>query len=251
MNVKTCAVCNEEKSLDQFYNKHNGKDSKCKHCVLEYFKKLYTNTERKETQRLSAKNWYKNNKSKHLSRCAERYTNKKEEIKEKTKARFHALSKEEQDIFRKRKQECKKRNPNYRAIKSYRRRLRKYLDSKVGTTIELLGCSPSELRQHLESLWQEGMSWSNYGLYGWHIDHKRPVSSFDLSCKEQAKQCFHYSNLQPLWAKDNLAKSNKIIQSHQTIPSPPIVRKRSTLIDFNPNKSVKKINKPPPTKLKK
>jgi hypothetical protein len=105
----------------------------------------------------------------------------------------------------------KKRNPNYKAIKSYRRRLRKYLDSGASTTVELLGCSPSELRQHLESLWQEGMSWSNYGLYGWHIDHKRPISSFDLSCEEQAKQCFHYSNLQPLWAKDNLAKSNKIM----------------------------------------
>jgi hypothetical protein len=111
MNVKTCALCNEEKPLDEFYNNKNSKDSKCKHCKLEYFKKLYANPERKAKQKLAAKNWYKNNRSKHLSRCLERYTNKKEEIKEKRKARFHALSKEEQDIHRQRKQEYKKKKP--------------------------------------------------------------------------------------------------------------------------------------------
>jgi hypothetical protein len=52
------------------------------------------------------------------------------------------------------------------------------------------------------------MSWKNYGK--WHIDHIRPCSSFDLSDPQQQRTCFNYSNLQPLWAKDNLNKSNKL-----------------------------------------
>ena len=53
------------------------------------------------------------------------------------------------------------------------------------------------------------MSWDNYGTHGWHIDHIRPCASFDLSDEEQQKICFHYTNLQPLWAEDNLKKSKK------------------------------------------
>lgn len=73
---------------------------------------------------------------------------------------------------------------------------------------ELLGCSKEELIKHLESQFSEGMTWENWSLNGWHIDHIRPISSFDLSDPAQVKECFHYSNLQPLWAIDNLKKSD-------------------------------------------
>jgi hypothetical protein len=53
------------------------------------------------------------------------------------------------------------------------------------------------------------MSWDNYGFRGWHIDHKKPCALFDLSLPEQQRECFHFSNLQPLWAADNLAKGVK------------------------------------------
>jgi hypothetical protein len=52
------------------------------------------------------------------------------------------------------------------------------------------------------------MSWSNHGLHGWHIDHIKPVSKFNLFNLNEQKECFHYSNLQPLWAEDNLRKSD-------------------------------------------
>lgn len=55
------------------------------------------------------------------------------------------------------------------------------------------------------------MNWSNYGRTGWHIDHIIPIASFDFSKKENIEKCFHYSNLQPLWAVDNIRKSNKLI----------------------------------------
>lgn len=76
-----------------------------------------------------------------------------------------------------------------------------------GHKLELLGCSVEALKSHLEKLFTSGMSWTNYGK--WHIDHKRPCDSFDLSDPLQQKVCFHYTNLQPLWAFDNLSKGAK------------------------------------------
>lgn len=83
--------------------------------------------------------------------------------------------------------------------------------AKTSATAELLGCSIDELREHLESQWLPGMSWENWTKDGWHIDHIRPCSSFNLSDPEQQRQCFHYTNLQPLWWEDNLQKGAKVI----------------------------------------
>jgi hypothetical protein len=78
--------------------------------------------------------------------------------------------------------------------------------AKADKTIPLLGCSISKLKNHLESTWQEGMSWKNYGRYGWHIDHIKPCCTFNLSSEEDQRICFHYTNLRALWAKDNLSR---------------------------------------------
>lgn len=77
---------------------------------------------------------------------------------------------------------------------------------KKTNTLELLGCSINQVRLHLESQFTEGMSWDNYGLYGWHIDHIKPCNTFDLTDPEQQKQCFHYTNLRPLWASKNWSR---------------------------------------------
>jgi len=82
--------------------------------------------------------------------------------------------------------------------------------AKVDSTMTLVGCTIQELVVHIESQWQLGMSWDNYALDGWHIDHIRPCASFDLLDPEQQRQCFHYTNLQPLWAEENLKKSDKL-----------------------------------------
>ncbi len=81
-------------------------------------------------------------------------------------------------------------------------------------TIELLGCTAEELAKHLESQFEEGMSWSNRSE--WHIDHIIPVAVFDLNTDEGQRAAFHYTNLRPLWAQDNRKKSAK----------PPVNQKR-------------------------
>ena len=75
--------------------------------------------------------------------------------------------------------------------------------------IDLVGCTQGELVQHIESQFTDGMTWGNYGRDGWHVDHIRPCSSFDLTDLDQQRRCFHYTNLQPLWAVDNLRKNDK------------------------------------------
>ena len=75
--------------------------------------------------------------------------------------------------------------------------------------LELLGCSGEELKEWIENQFTEGMSWEKLGINGIHIDHIRPCASFDLTKEEDVKKCFHFSNLQPLWAKDNLIKGAK------------------------------------------
>jgi hypothetical protein len=81
---------------------------------------------------------------------------------------------------------------------------------KTGHTEELLGCSIRDLREYLERQFLPDMTWDNYGIHGWHIDHIIPLSYFDLSDSEQQRRAWHYTNLQPLWARDNIKKSNKI-----------------------------------------
>jgi hypothetical protein len=82
-------------------------------------------------------------------------------------------------------------------------------NQKTGSAVKDLGCSTAELKIYLESKFLPGMTWDNWSRDGWHIDHIKPLSSFDLTDPEQLKIACHYTNLQPLWAKDNLSKGDK------------------------------------------
>jgi len=100
---------------------------------------------------------------------------------------------------------------NYKLKHVLRSRLNKAINNnyKTGSAVSDLGCTIEELRKHLEDQFQEGMTWDNYGLKGWHIDHIKPLASFNLEDEEELLKACHYSNLQPLWAKDNLSKGAK------------------------------------------
>lgn len=102
-------------------------------------------------------------------------------------------------------------DPSYKLITNQRTRITGILKKhKTEKTLDLLGCSAQFLRTYLENKFLEGMTWENYGKHGWHVDHIIPCSSFDLTDPEQQIKCFHYTNLQPLWAVDNLKKSNRV-----------------------------------------
>jgi hypothetical protein len=116
--------------------------------------------------------------------------------------------------FREYHRERYSRDINFRIAGALRARLRAAVASRRGgkalKTIELIGCTIEELRIHLEKSFKEGMSWDNYGE--WHIDHVRPCASFPNlgTDKAEQQQCFHYTNLQALWAIENMRKRDKV-----------------------------------------
>jgi hypothetical protein len=193
---KTCGKCKINKSTDQFHkdsSKISGFTSYCKECKTLYRK---NNIEQFRARKLK---WYQKKK------LQKSLIPKQKKIKDKNYKPAHKLKRKEKERLQ------RQTDLNFRMLGNLRTRIYHAMkkDTKGKKTKELLGCSIQEFKIYLESKFREGMSWDNYGKYGWHIDHIIPCSSFDLKDIEQQKICFHYTNLQPLWAKDNLSKGNK------------------------------------------
>jgi len=102
-----------------------------------------------------------------------------------------------------------KKHVSYRLSARIRSRISTVLRGtpKNGPLTTLLGCSIPDLRRHLENLFLPGMNWNNYGQ--WHVDHVRPCAKFNLTKPIEQRACFHFTNLQPLWAKENISKGAK------------------------------------------
>jgi hypothetical protein len=196
---------------------------------------LYDLSRDKEKTKERLKNWYDKNKqnqkkyreinSEKIKATKKQYRlNNKDYLQETSKTRYYL----NRDLILKKQSEYKKTHLQERQTYERKRietdisyKIRKRLSTRISmavrennskkykSTIILLGFSIYDFRNYLESKFIEGMTWDNYGLKGWHIDHIRPCASFDLTDPEQQKQCFHYTNLQPLWAEDNLRKSDK------------------------------------------
>jgi hypothetical protein len=107
----------------------------------------------------------------------------------------------------------RKNNVEYCILNRIRSRIRDALKSegvnKSIRTIDMIGCTIIEYKQNLERQFEPGMNWKNNTVYGWHIDHKKSKKYFDLTKEEEQKKFFHFSNTQPLWARENLQKSGK------------------------------------------
>jgi|LakMenEpi03Aug12_release.lakeMendotaPanAssembly.Ray.scaffolds.fasta_scaffold02273_60 hypothetical protein len=201
MYNKVCSVCQVEKSVDHFEKRNHKPTYRCKVCASQYHKNYYIkNADKLKNKTLEfrnnnpeyMKNWRKNN--------AEKVTNQKINWCRKNKYKINENERNR-----------RKNDIEYKIKKNLRRRVNQTItrDCKSSSTLELLGCSTYDFLKYMESKFIDGMNWDNYGQ--WHIDHIKPCSSFDLTNLEQQKLCFHYSNLQPLWAKDNISKSDKII----------------------------------------
>ena len=125
--------------------------------------------------------------------------------------------KKKADRFKERKREFHERqkaNPNYvikvRVSGRIRAAIKECCGKKAARSMDLTGCSVDYLRQHLEAQFQPGMTWANNSLHGWHIDHIIPCAAFDLTDPDHQRMCFHYTNLRPLWGKDNMSKNDKL-----------------------------------------
>jgi hypothetical protein len=229
MNTKTCTKCGEKKeaTTDFFYKQKRGKyglRADCKVCSRE-----------DQVRRLREKNppVFEFPASKVCTgECGKEYMAttefffKKEGGKYGLKAmcktcnnissKHHDNKPETKQRRRKRHKERQQDDLRYKLTKALRSRLYKTVEgnSKSASTLELVGCTLEYLKNHLESQFTDGMSWDNYGKYGWHIDHIIPCASFDLTDPAQQRECFHFSNLQPLWAKDNWSKGAKLEAVH-------------------------------------
>jgi hypothetical protein len=138
------------------------------------------------------KNWYKNNKERCLEKVKKWRIENKLKISERRKYRRH------NDIA-------------YNLLCNLRGRMKNILKgkSKSKSTLKLIGIPNKEfLKKYLENKFKPGMSWEKRHLI--HIDHILPCVSFDLTKPSEQRECFHYTNLQPLWASENLAKGSKI-----------------------------------------
>lgn len=170
-NTKQCSKCSEYKLLDCFYIKKgtpSGRGSRCKSCVSKH-QVRYTETEAK---------WKANNR---------------------LKTRMHDLNKRLKN----------KNNPLFRIKQSVRGAIWRAIDGslkKKSKTFDVLGYTAEELKIHLEGLFLEGMNWDNYGE--WHIDHRRPIASFDFNTDHDIFLAWSLDNIQPLWAGENIRKSS-------------------------------------------
>jgi len=186
-----CKTCSERKPVDEFYPAMRYRKSMCIPCSRVYQKKYHKETY--EDKKQYFKDYYKKNKVRIIQDAAK-------------------YKKDNPDKVRKHKRKYKK-HPHVKVKKRQAERIRRALRSagvrKSDTTLKYIGCTARELVTHLEGQFSLGMSWDNHGINGWHIDHIRPCASFDFSDEKQIYDCFHYTNLQPLWAADNMSKGDK------------------------------------------
>ena len=219
---KRCARCKTEKDVCSFNKEKTRKDGLgvyCRDCLKEQYmenrdKRIASVQRRYKTKSEEIKAYnrdrYHKNSTEIAAQVREYYKNNKSKVLE-YKKEYRQRDEAKQNYNEWKTKYKKKRlneDLNYKLKVVISSQVRRYVKGKLKTkkSAELVGCSMKVLREHLESQFQEGMTWDNHGFYGWHIDHIIPCAAFDLTDIEQQKKCFHYTNLQPLWAKDNLRK---------------------------------------------
>lgn len=193
-----CNRCGTYQSSDSYY----GYNKVCKKCF-----------------KIKSALYYIENKQKVNSKNKEYYLKNKEEIINRT-SNYHKTNYEwatnykklyrikNRDKNRSRERIRYKTDIQFKLSYKLRKRLNIAIRNsyKSGSAVSDLGCSIAEFKVYLENKFTEGMNWGNYGVNGWHIDHIIPLSSFDLTNRKELLKAVHYTNLQPLWAIDNIRK---------------------------------------------
>ena len=210
LKAQTCQFCNQE-----FFNARISKYC-CKSCGTKGWK-------RDNAAKVKATNDYWNARADHKAQYQARkakmqadpaYAEKRRQARNKATIAYQAKNHEAVTAYQRswEKQQYKT-NTEYRLKHNLRARVRTALRAQMAgknwSLLDIVGCSTPELMAHLEAQFQPGMTWDNWTHDGWHIDHIKPCAAFDLTDEAQQRACFHFTNLQPLWAVDNLVKSDR------------------------------------------
>lgn len=206
MDFKICTKCEIKKYLTDFNNSNKTKDGKrceCRECQKEVSK----NYRIKNSEKIKKYNdeWNKNNQEYYKKYFENYYTVNYDREKE----RKLKWNKENKGYFNEYNKKRKKNDTLFYLITMMRQSIYRYLKYKSKKTFDIVGCSPEYLKEHIENQFKEGMSWEKMGKEI-HIDHIIPLSS--AKSEEELYKLCHYTNLQPLWAEENLKKSNKIVE---------------------------------------
>lgn len=223
---KTYRKNNKEKirKLEKQYRQTEEFKNKAKILHKKYYEKnkeklLQQGKKNQQKNKEKKKNYdalrYQKNKEKITKYCQVYYQNNKEECRLRQK-KYRESNKEKISIKSKETRKQRLENdPFYIAVRKIRSLVetafKRIKQNKPTNTEAILGCSFKEAKEHIESLFTEGMTWQNHGRKGWHIDHIKPLCSFSI---ENLHLANHYKNLQPLWAKDNFSKGKKIIDCY-------------------------------------
>jgi len=206
MEMRKCCRCKQLLPIDCFYYV-NGKRkrwySDCKKCLSETRKARRKNDpEYQKRLSLNTLNWQRNHKKQVNERTRRSY--QKNIVK---RRKYYS-------IYRRAKYCKDKHDPVFRMLRSHRCRIQKILRynfvKKPARTMKLFGCSAVQLKDYLAGKFTAGMTWENHGSFGWHVDHIKPLASFNFRVEAQIMAAFHYTNLQPLWWYENLKKSDKV-----------------------------------------
>lgn len=211
--AKSCAACGQTKTLSEFSKSSksgDGRRERCKSCCSAQEK-----ARRDPARELERARRYRAQNPEKVRDRVRRWRNENRERFANISKAWRASRPDEMRAQAQRAYLKARQNPRYRLNAAIKSRLHVEMTgrAKAGRrTFQLLGYTTADLMAHIESKFQPGMSWENYGRHGWHIDHIRPLSSFDYSTPEcpEFKEAWALSNLQPLWAEDNWRKHAKM-----------------------------------------
>lgn len=196
-----CTLCQSERLSRKRAAKRGPK--KPKESPQEYHKRRYADPEIKKKIAETNARWAAANPEKVKAKSARAY--------ERNRERIRLLQREGRRANREERLARYRNDPHYRMTILMRTRIGKLIrrGDKAARTAVLLGCDRETFVAHIENRFKAGMTWDNWSTHGWHVDHIRPLISFDLTDPEQQKAAFHYTNLQPLWAVENILKGGR------------------------------------------
>jgi hypothetical protein len=178
-------------------------------------KKYFTEEEKIIAKKEYQKKYKKTHKEERKKYDKKYCQNHKENIAIKKKE-YYENHKEKTNIYQKEYRNNRlKKDINFRMICYLRSRMYWSIrgNYKSGSAVRDLGCPISEFKTYIESKFQDGMTWENWSKTGWHIDHIIPLDSFNLQNREEFLKACHYTNLQPMWAEENLRKGGKVCRT--------------------------------------